>query len=126
MCQIYLIEDDKSLANFTKIALTLKGYHVHSFQNAYHAIASAKLRKPDCFLVDIMLPQLSGGEAVKHINRDSDLKDVPVIFLTGLITHSENVERVGIVIDGRQYKTLGKPYDINQLIQVIEGELHHG
>lgn len=120
MARIWLVDDDQNLANLTRIALVQKGYEVVIFHEARKAIEEAKKQKPDLILMDIMLPEISGAEAVRELRKDPNLAKIPVIFLTGLIgKEEENVEYKGINIDGTNYKTLGKPYGIEQLLKLV-------
>jgi len=120
MARIYLVEDDRNLANLTKVALVKKGYEVVVFHEALKAIEEIKKRKPDLILMDVMMPGVSGAEAVKELRKDTNLAKIPVIFLTGLIGgEEEDVEHKGINIDGINYKTLGKPYEIDQLLKMV-------
>ncbi len=119
MAKIWLVDDDKNLANLTRIALVKKGYEVVIFHEALKAIEEAKKQKPDLILMDIMLPGISGGDAVQELRKNPALKNIPVIFLTGLVSSEEDIEKTGINIDGVIYKTLGKPYEIEQLLQMV-------
>ena len=55
--------------------------------------------------------------------KEEDFKDIPIIFLTGLISAEEDLERTGINIDGTVYQTLGKPYEIDVLLGLIRKNL---
>jgi len=120
MAMIFLVEDDMNLAKLTRVALTAKGHEVFVFHEALKVIQEAKQRKPDLILMDVMLPEVSGPEAVRELRKHANLANTPVIFLTGLIgSQEEDVEHEGINIDGIKYKTLGKPYDIQQLLELV-------
>lgn len=120
MAKIWLVDDDRNLANLTKLALVKKGYEVVIFHEARKAIEEAKKVRPDLILMDIMLPEVSGGEAVKELRKDPVLRNIPVIFLTGLISSEEgDLEEIGITIEGVNYKTLGKPYELEQLLKMV-------
>lgn len=122
MAMIFLVEDDLHLAKLTSVALVAKGYEVLIFHEALKAIEEAKQRKPDLILMDVMLPEVSGPEAVMELRKHVDLAQIPVIFLTGLIgSEEEDVEHEGINIDGIKYTTLGKPYEIQQLLALVAG-----
>ncbi len=124
MAKIMLIDDSQDLSHLTKVALSKKGYEVSIFHDAPSAIKQLKEQKPDLILMDIILPQLSGAEAVKVLRKDPVLADIPVIFLTGLISNmEEDLEKSGINIDGCIYPTLGKPYEIETLLELIERAL---
>ena len=126
MAKIMLIDDDQDLANLTRTALVKNGYEVMLFHDAPRAIAAAAAQRPDLILMDIMLPELSGAEAVKIFRKNGLLKDIPVVFLTALISHEEDLEKTGINIEGTIYKTLGKPYEIGQLLKLVEAALYPG
>ena len=123
MAKIFLIDDDQDLANLTKMTLVKSGYEVSIFHEAKKAIEEARKQKPNLILMDIMLPGVDGGEAVKELKKDTSLKNIPVIFLTALVSPEENLEKAGIAIDGVNYKTFGKPYEIEQLLKVIKSSL---
>ena len=46
-----------------------------------------------------------------------------MIFLTGLISGDEDIEAEGINIEGSNYQSLGKPYEMNHLLKVVENTL---
>lgn len=124
MARIMVVEDDRDLANLTRLTLIKNGYDVSVFHEASQALEEAKNKKPDLILMDIMLPKVGGGEAVKRMKKNPQLANVPVVFLTGLISNEEGeLEESGISIDGVNYKTLGKPYEIDQLLKLVKNIL---
>ena len=124
MAKILIVDDDQSLTQLTKVGLTLKGYEVAVAHSTGKALEEIKRKEPDLILMDIMMPGISGAEAVKMFKKDTDLKNIPVIFLTGLVSSGEeNVEKSGIKIDGIVYQTLGKPYDIEELLKLVRKNL---
>jgi CheY-like chemotaxis protein len=119
MARIYLVDDDRNLAELTRIALVQNGHEVTIFHEAPEAIEETRKKKPDLILMDIMLTEVSGGEAVREMRKDPDLKSIPVIFLTALVSGREDTGQTGIYVDGIFYKTLGKPYEIVQLLKLV-------
>ena len=115
---ILLIDDDHDLCHLTKITLAKHGYQVSTFSDAEAGIKSARNNKPNLILMDVLLPGISGAEAVKTLKSDSQLENVPVVFLTALIAGEEqNLENINV--DSSYYRTLGKPYEIDQLLKVV-------
>ena len=71
--------------------------------------------------MDVMLPNISGPEAVKALQTDFQLKSVPVVFLTALVTGAETLlQEEGVAVGGVHYPTLGKPYEIEKLIDTVK------
>jgi DNA-binding response OmpR family regulator len=74
MTKILIVDDDRNLANLTKIALVTKGFEVSVVHESLRVIEELKKQKPDLILMDIMMPKLSGGELVKLLRKDINLK----------------------------------------------------
>jgi CheY-like chemotaxis protein len=123
MAMIFLVDDDENMAYTTERILVRKGYEVAIFHDARKAIEEAKKQKPDLFLMDMMLPQFSGAEAIKELKKDPDLALIPIIILTGLISPEEYWEMTRMAVDGKTYKTLCKPYEIDELIKAVSESL---
>ena len=120
MAKILIVDDDKTLVHVTKIALVKSGHEVNTAYSATQAIEEMKNKKPDLVLMDIMMPGISGAEAVKLLHQEPGLKDIPVLLLTGLISSKESdLQKNGINIEGLAYPTLGKPYEIIDLLIAI-------
>ena len=119
--RILLIDDDKDLCHLTKTTLTKHGYEVAAFHEAEAGIKYARNSKPNLILMDVMLPGLSGAEAVKALKADVLLRTVPVVFLTALVAGEEkDLGDTGINVSGAQYQTIGKPYEIEKLLEVVK------
>jgi DNA-binding response OmpR family regulator len=121
MAKIWLVEDDLNLADLTKTVLVKKGFEVEVFHEAIKAIEKAKQIRPDLILMDVSLPGIDGADAVRELKKLPAMKNVPVIFLTGLVSNNEKGhEEMGIFVDGVEYETLGKPYEIEQLLRMVK------
>ena len=124
MAKIFLVDDDQNLAYLTKVALVKNGYDVVVFHEAQGVMEALKCQKPNLILMDVMMPGVSGGEAVKKIKEDSSLKDVPVVFLTALVSGEKGgFDETGINVDGCTYRTFGKPYEIAELLRLVKNTL---
>jgi len=119
--KILLIDDDQDLCQLTKRVLTKNGYDVAEFNDGAKGIAFASQYKPNLILMDIMLPGLSGPELIASFKSDPQFKNVPVVFLTALVTGEEQgLEEEGIAAGGVNYPTLGKPYEIERLLAIVK------
>jgi DNA-binding response OmpR family regulator len=118
--RILIIDDDKDLCMLTQKVLSKNGYMVDAFFDPKQAIKHAQEKKPSLILMDVMLPGLSGPEIVNSLKNDPRFKDVPVVFLTALITGEDrSLEDQGLTVGGVQYPTLGKPYEIDKLLAMV-------
>ena len=114
---IYVIEDDESIRELLKIALASFSYDVNAFDNAEDALEVINSRAneneslPDLILFDIMLPGMSGLDAVRLLKSNVKTAQIPVMMLTAKDTEMDTV--VGLDCGAEDYMT--KPFGIMEL-----------
>jgi len=83
------------------------------------ALRLAQEENPDLILMDIMMPGMNGGDAVKLLQNDKRTSHIPVVFLTGMYTEDDERKQGKINIDGKFYDSIAKPIDRSKLFAVI-------
>jgi len=118
--RILIVDDDRDSTHLIKILLEkISHYLVLEENDAAKAHESARDFRPDLILLDIMMPQIDGGDIAAQIDADPGLQRTPIIFLTALVTKAE--AKTGLHIQG--HPVLAKPIDIPELINRIEENL---
>jgi len=119
--KILVVDDDPRTTKSLKRALEATGvYKVQTINQAPEAYDACKAFRPDLVLLDVMMPEMDGGEVAALIQEDEKLKDIPIVYLTGILAADE-VSATGQTIAGRTY--LAKPIKNVDLIACIENEL---
>lgn len=120
--KILIIDDGVAFTNIVKLTLELKGdYAVCAENNPLSAIATARAYMPDIILLDVIMPEMHGGEVQRQFKADPVLKDIPIIFLTATVCQKEVEEHHG-KIGGLIY--VAKPVSADGLVKAIEEHLH--
>jgi two-component system alkaline phosphatase synthesis response regulator PhoP len=110
MVTIYLVEDEKSLADLIRFNLEMEGYSVQVVENgltAYNTVA--QLANSDLVILDVMLPGKSGFEICTELRKVSN---VPVLFLSAKGTTEDRIH--GLKLGANDY--LPKPFDLEELL----------
>lgn len=82
---VLMIDDDMEFVEAISNLLDAKGYEVHSASDSRIGIEKAKEINPDLILLDVMMTSKSEGfDAARQIHADEQLKDIPVVMLSGL------------------------------------------
>jgi DNA-binding response OmpR family regulator len=89
MKKILIIEDDQILSNIYRNKLAVEHYQVESANNGESGLALMRSFKPEMILLDLLLPQMSGVDVIKHIRSETDFAKLPVIVLSN--TYLTNV-----------------------------------
>ena len=117
--KILVIDDDANLSKLLKVSLEEAGpYEVEYEIRAEQAVSKIMDFKPDLIFLDVVLGDIDGGEIASRIKDNSGTKDIPIVFLTGVVTEEE-VQ--GGAIGG--YPFLAKPVSTDKLIKKIESLL---
>lgn len=118
--KILIIDDEAAITKFLKMMLERSGrYNVQCESEGMKAVSSARSFGPDLILLDINLPDAQGGEVSAQLQDEPSLRNIPVVFLTGMVSPEE--ARAGLNIGGRP--ALSKPIDMDRLVDCIEKNL---
>ena len=83
--KVLMIDDDREFIDAISNILDAKGYEVVSATDGKDGVAKAKAEKPDIILLDVMMTTKSEGfDVAREMNKDKNLKDTPVVILTGI------------------------------------------
>lgn len=115
---IYIIEDDKNIAELLEIALNSYSYKVFIFEKAETAIKNLNLNPPDLIICDVMLPGIDGIRATSIIRQKKDFKTTPIIMLTAKDGEVDKIK--GLDSGADDYMT--KPFSVMELMARIRSQ----
>ena len=124
MKKILIIDDDPDIVELIKNRLQQHGYEIVSCNDGDSGVKKAVASLPDLIIMDVMMPNLSGGEAVKLLKSNTITQHIPIIFFTALATSlADDTGLAQINVDGKLYLALSKPFDPNKLLAAIKSLL---
>ena len=85
--KILIVDDDKDLVAVLRVALESKGYRVAAAYDAETGLVTASDERPDCIVLDVMMPDATEGFHFVWRLRQRDepyFKNVPIIILTAI------------------------------------------
>lgn len=113
---ILIVDDESRMRRFMQMNLELEGYRVIEASNGLEAIERVRDDLPDLVLLDVMMPELDGFEALQYIRETST---VPVIMLTVRDEESDKIK--GLELGADDYVT--KPFSPRELASRIKAVL---
>jgi two-component system phosphate regulon response regulator PhoB len=79
---ILVVDDNEQATRMAARMLTGLGYEVMTALDGHRALEVVAARRPDCILLDIMMPSMSGLEVLARLKHDPETAKIPVILLT--------------------------------------------
>lgn len=113
---ILIVDDETRMRRFMQMNLELEGYRIIEAGNGLEAIERVRDDLPDLVLLDVMMPELDGFEALDIIRETST---VPVIMLT--VRDDEDDKVKGLALGADDYVT--KPFSPRELSSRIQAVL---
>jgi CheY-like chemotaxis protein len=116
---ILVADDDPDILNIVSMSLETQGYTVYKATNGREAVDLVKQHHPDLVLMDMMMPIVSGYEAVIELKADASTSDITIVGLSAKAMATDMERATDVGIDG--YIT--KPFRIAQVLTVVESYL---
>ncbi|MCL4529829.1 MAG: response regulator transcription factor [Chloroflexi bacterium] len=119
MAKILIAEDDPDIRELVAFTLRFAGHEVVAASNGEEAVQLAGREFPDLILMDVRMPRMTGYDACRVMKANSELKDIPVVFLSAKGQESEI--QTGLEAGAEEY--LLKPFAPNQLTDRVRAIL---
>lgn len=114
--KILIVDDDRVCLIILEKTLLNAGYAVAKAESGRQAIIIAKEWHPNLIIMDIMMPGMDGGETAEALERDPVTKEIPIMFLTSLLTKKEVPKWKSLL--SRSF--IAKPFNADDLLDKIE------
>jgi two-component system KDP operon response regulator KdpE len=113
---ILVVDDERNIVQLTRLYLTKEGFEVEAAYDGRQALEKAQSRHPDLIVLDVMMPEMDGYEALERIRQVSS---VPVIMLTVKAEEEDKVR--GLELGADDYVT--KPFSPRELASRVKAAL---
>lgn len=110
-----VVDDDAIIRQLLVVNLEMEGYTVDTASDGEQALEKIASGKPDCVLLDIMMPKFDGWEVAKRAKASASSAKVPIVFLSAR-AQDLDVQR-GLELGVAGYMT--KPFDPVELMDVV-------
>lgn len=114
--RILIIEDDETMRNALKRIFETDGYEVVTVADGTLLTQVLDDKPIDLIILDIGLPWINGFELAQMMKEDSELKEVPLIFVSGRANESD--VRRGFELGAADF--IKKPFDVEQVRKTVK------
>ena len=87
--RILIIDDEADFIEVTRTRLAANGYDVVTAVGGRKGLQKAKVSQPDLILLDVMMPEMDGGDVSHALQADPRLRTIPIVHVTALIGRKE-------------------------------------
>jgi len=80
--RILLVDDSETIRMMEKMILKKDHYEIVTAKNGKDGVAKALETKPDLILMDVVMPEMNGFEAVKRLRQEEATRSIPIVMVT--------------------------------------------
>ncbi|MDQ3646772.1 MAG: response regulator [Actinomycetota bacterium] len=116
--KILIVEDEEAVRELEKFILETQGYEVMEARDGLEGLAKAEFRRPDLILLDLMMPDVSGGRMFDEMKEHHATAGIPIIVVTGKPdAHEQFDEEIG------PNNVVMKPFEADTLLARIRDHI---
>ena len=120
--RILVVDDEPASTKLVHLTLQRSGlFEVCEVNDSTRALAEARRFQPHLVLLDIEMPGLDGSSVARQFREDQRFHNLPILFMTSLVTPEEADRRLYAVGS----RVLAKPVTIPHLLQSIAEMLNN-
>lgn len=112
---VLVVDDEPNILRLVAFSLSSAGFRVLQASDAVTAIDLAREQGPDLVLMDVMMPAMSGLEAVQRLRADETTSDIPVVMLSA---RSQGYEQQA-GMDAGAMRYICKPFTPKDLVAAV-------
>jgi CheY-like chemotaxis protein len=116
--RILIVDDEPAVADLIEAVLAGEGYTVAIARDGAQGLLLARDWRPDLILMDVMLPGVDGGTAIRRLKSDPETADIPIVAMSAGRTIRRQSDELS-----EADAALAKPFDIDALLAQVEFHL---
>lgn len=115
MAVVLIIDDSPTELHLFQNMLEKNGFEILVADSGEEGLRQAKTSRPDCILMDVVMPGMNGFQATRKLTRDPDTAAIPVIMVT---TKDQETDKIWGMRQGA-VEYIVKPVVEQQLVATI-------
>lgn len=112
--RLLIVDDESGFTRLLKLTLEKTGNYIVKEENdGTNAWLVARDFRPDLVFLDIVMPKIDGGDVAQQIRSDPMLANVPIVFLTAIVSQKETNSDIG------GFPFLAKPVSLDAITKCL-------
>jgi CheY-like chemotaxis protein len=115
--RILIVDDESGFTRLLRLTLESTGkFLVEEVNDGRQALAMARNFRPDIIFLDVVMPEIDGGDVAMQFKADAELGGIPIVFLTAIVSPKEASRQSSI----GGFPFLAKPVSLDAIEKAVE------
>ncbi len=121
--RIHIVEDDPDVVAMVEQLVLAAGHQLTTSPESATAVDDIREQRPDCVLLDIMMPEIDGLELCRRLRQDESLRSTKISMVTAKAFKFDERRAVEVGADGYILKPISRETFVDRLERIISDEL---
>ncbi len=121
--KFYIVDDDPDLLVLMAKLLLDAGHEVETSTSSRRALAEIPLKRPDCVVTDLMMPEMDGFELTRELRRRVELGGMKIIVLSAKSYDFDRRRAKELGADGYLTKPIQRDTVLEQIAQIVSSDI---
>jgi len=121
--RIMVVDDNLAMATTAKVLLENAGFHVTLCDSSIRALEEIPSERPDCVLLDILMPEMDGLEVCRRLRARQELADLKIVMFTAKAFAYDQARAVELGADGYIVKPIDPETFADEVTRLIEDKI---
>ena len=115
--RVLVVDDEPQVVWVLRFGLESEGYDVATARNGVEALEQVSTHHPELMVLDVMMPKMDGWTVLRELAKLPDADRPRVVMVTALASVDDRAKATALGADAY----MPKPFDVDELLQVIHG-----
>src|SRR4051794_41740678 len=120
--RVLVVDDSEAIRSLIGVNLELEGFEVRTAVDGLQGLEMAREWHPDVITLDVVMPRMTGFEALEQLRADPATADIPVVIVTARVPAADRTRGEAAGMDAY----LTKPFEPAELVAVVTALAREG
>ncbi len=122
--RIHIVDDDPDVVAMVGQLVRAAGHQLTTSTDSRTAVDDVLEQRPDCVLLDIMMPEIDGLELCRRLRRDERLQSTKIIMVTAKAFKFDERRAVKVGADGYILKPIRPGTFVGRIERIVSNEIN--
>ena len=115
--RVLVVDDEPQVVWVLRFGLESEGYDVATARNGVEALEQISIHRPELMVLDVMMPKMDGWTVLRELAKLPAAERPRVVMVTALASVDDKAKATELGADAY----VPKPFDVDELLQVLHG-----